>query len=260
MTTIRKASVAALTTVALGSGLTALATPDANAAVCSSKANVYCSMSWAKKAAPVAYGASGSKVTALQKALQQVNVPVKVTGKFDAQTRTAIKTYQRSRGMVATGVADGRLIAFLRAGAGGRKITATGVVARTVTTTTKTTTSAGVSSTASRAINFAYAQLGKPYVYGATGPNAYDCSGLVQAAYRAAGKSIPRTTYAQLGGLTRVSKSALKPGDIVGFYSGGHVGIYIGNGYVIHAPHTGTVVKKAALDSMPFYAAVRPTA
>jgi peptidoglycan DL-endopeptidase CwlO len=111
---------------------------------------------------------------------------------------------------------------------------------------------------ADKAIAFARAQLGKPYVYGATGPNSYDCSGLTQAAWAAAGVSIPRTTYAQVDFGTRVSASQLRPGDLVFFYSTiSHVGMYIGDGMMIHAPHTGDVVKTAPITEMPIYGYAR---
>lgn len=87
------------------------------------------------------------------------------------------------------------------------------------------------------------AQLGKPYVYGAAGPNAFDCSGLTSYVYKnALGIDIGRTTYDQLNAEIEVSQSELKVGDLV-FPHSGHVGIYIGNGQMIHAPQTGDVVK-----------------
>jgi cell wall-associated NlpC family hydrolase len=117
----------------------------------------------------------------------------------------------------------------------------------------------GTSSQADKAIAFARNQLGKPYVWGATGPDSYDCSGLTQAAYKAAGIDLPRTTYDQVDVGTRVAESDMRPGDLIFFYSDvSHVGLYIGNGEMIHAPHTGTVVKIAPITEMPFYAAVRP--
>ncbi|WP_329135627.1 NlpC/P60 family protein [Streptomyces sp. NBC_01476] len=111
---------------------------------------------------------------------------------------------------------------------------------------------------AAAAIQFAMAQRGKPYASGATGPSSYDCSGLTQAAYRAAGITIGRTTWDQVKDGTAVSESQLRPGDLVFFYSGiSHVGIYIGNGQVVHAPHTGAVVEVAPMSWMPFAAARR---
>ncbi|GEB56432.1 C40 family peptidase [Streptomyces gardneri] len=111
---------------------------------------------------------------------------------------------------------------------------------------------------AAEAVSFARAQLGKPYVWGATGPSAYDCSGLTQAAWRAAGVSLPRTTYTQINAGQRVSRSQLAPGDLIFFYSGiSHVGLYIGGGQMIHAPRPGAPVRVAPIDEMPFAGATR---
>ncbi|MFJ2089857.1 NlpC/P60 family protein [Streptomyces sp. NPDC087901] len=111
---------------------------------------------------------------------------------------------------------------------------------------------------AAEAVAFAYTALGKPYVWGATGPSSFDCSGLTQAAYRSAGVSLPRTTYTQINAGRRVSRSELAPGDLVFFYSGvTHVGLYIGNGQMIHAPRPGAPVRVAPIDQMPFAGATR---
>ncbi|MGW4564930.1 NlpC/P60 family protein [Streptomyces sp. NPDC004561] len=105
----------------------------------------------------------------------------------------------------------------------------------------------------------AQGQLGKPYVYGATGPSSFDCSGLTSYAYAAAGVSIPRTSEAQATIGTRIySQSDLKVGDLVFFYGDiHHVGLYAGNGQVLHAPHTGAVVRYEAMADMPFQFGVR---
>jgi len=114
------------------------------------------------------------------------------------------------------------------------------------------------STRAAAAVAYAYQKLGSPYVWGATGPDAFDCSGLTQAAYRAAGVSLPRTTYAQIGAGRSVPRSALLPGDLVFFYSGiSHVGIYVGDGRMIHAPNPSAPVRLAPVDSMPFAGAAR---
>lgn len=113
-------------------------------------------------------------------------------------------------------------------------------------------------SRAAQAVAYAYGALGKPYVWGATGPTSYDCSGLVQAAWRSAGVSLPRTTYTQINAGQPVSRSQLAPGDLVFFYSGiSHVGLYIGGGQMIHAPHPGAPVRVAPIDQMPFAGATR---
>jgi cell wall-associated NlpC family hydrolase len=119
-----------------------------------------------------------------------------------------------------------------------------------------------VSGRAAAAVAFARAQIGKPYIFGATGPGGYDCSGLSQAAWAAAGVSVPRTATAQMQGLPAVSASSAQPGDLVFFYGNSsyvdHVGIYIGGGLVIHAPHPGVTVEIAAVSTMPVVSYARP--
>ena len=113
---------------------------------------------------------------------------------------------------------------------------------------TSSATYSGTTSTqGGKAVAFAYAQLGKPYQWGATGPDSYDCSGLAQAAWAAAGVSIPRTTYAQWAALTHISTSALEPGDLLYFDGVGHVAIYVGGGDIIDAPQTGLDIRKIPL-------------
>jgi peptidoglycan DL-endopeptidase CwlO len=129
-------------------------------------------------------------------------------------------------------------------------------------TTTPATYSGPTSSQADQAVAFAYAQLNKPYVYGATGPDDYDCSGLVQAAWAAAGVSIPRTTYEQWAALPHIPLSDLQPGDLILYNGESHVAIYVGDGEIIDAPHTGAFVEKVA-EATSWYAdsadgAVRP--
>ncbi len=130
-------------------------------------------------------------------------------------------------------------------------VTAGGIGAGGTTAATytgPTTTQAG------KAVAFAYAQLGKPYQWGATGPATYDCSGLVQAAWAAAGVAIPRVTYDQWSALPHIATSAIEPGDLL-FYDGvGHVAMYVGDGYIIDAPQTGLDVERIPLDT-PWYAA-----
>lgn len=130
--------------------------------------------------------------------------------------------------------------------------------AREHLTTPGAATAKAANSRAAAAVSYAYSKLGSPYVWGAVGPDAFDCSGLVQAAYRSAGISLPRTTYAQIGAGQRVSRSELLPGDLVFFYSGiSHVGLYIGDGKMIHAPNPSAPVRVAPIDEMPFAGATR---
>ncbi|MCF4006262.1 NlpC/P60 family protein [Corynebacterium uropygiale] len=108
------------------------------------------------------------------------------------------------------------------------------------------------------AVKAAMSKQGSPYGWGAAGPDIFDCSGLMFWAFQQQGKSIPRTSQAQMAGGTHVEKSDLQPGDIVGFYPGAtHVGMYIGNGQVVHASDYGIPVQVVPLDSMPYYGASR---
>ncbi|WP_230194870.1 C40 family peptidase [Streptomyces coriariae] len=101
---------------------------------------------------------------------------------------------------------------------------------------------------AEKALAFARAQIGKPYVWGATGPDSYDCSGLTQAVWKAAGVTLPRTTYDQVNAGTTVSLADARPGDLIFFYDDiSHVGVYIGNGMMIHAPKPGAYVREESV-------------
>lgn len=100
---------------------------------------------------------------------------------------------------------------------------------------------------AKRAIDFASAQLGDPYVYGGTGPNSWDCSGLVMKSFAAAGVSLPRVVGPQYNAVRHVSMGSLQPGDIVFYGDMSHDGIYIGKGRVIHAPRPGKSVEVTGL-------------
>jgi peptidoglycan DL-endopeptidase CwlO len=108
------------------------------------------------------------------------------------------------------------------------------------------------------AMQKALGKVGSPYRYGAAGPNAFDCSGLVTWAFKSSGKSLPRTS-SQLSRVgAPVSKSALQPGDLVFFYKPvSHVGIYIGNGKVVHASNRKSPVKVSDIGRMPFNSARR---
>jgi peptidoglycan DL-endopeptidase CwlO len=114
------------------------------------------------------------------------------------------------------------------------------------------------SSAGARALAFARANIGKPYRYGAAGPNAFDCSGLVLSAFKKAGVSLPRTSSAQSRVGTPVRRDQLQPGDLVFFYSPvSHVGIYIGDGKIVHASTSGEPVKVSKMGARPFHNARR---
>ena len=121
--------------------------------------------------------------------------------------------------------------------------------------TQKVTYTGPTGSQADRAVAFAYAQLGCPYVYGGTGPchNGFDCSGLVQAAWASAGVQIPRDSYEQFAALPHVPLASLEPGDILVYNGEGHVAMYVGGGFIIDAPQTGMNVEKIP-ESTSWYA------
>ena len=112
---------------------------------------------------------------------------------------------------------------------------------------------------AAAAVQYALAQVGDSYVYGAAGPSAFDCSGLTMMSWAQAGVGLPHSSSAQFGSGPHVSSDALQPGDLVFYYSPiSHVGIYIGNGLIVHAANPGTGVRVAGVFSMPYSGAVRP--
>jgi peptidoglycan DL-endopeptidase CwlO len=126
-------------------------------------------------------------------------------------------------------------------------------------TDTGTGSDSDATSQTEKVLAFARAQIGKPYVWGATGPDSYDCSGLTQAAWKAAGVDLPRTTWDQVKVGTRVATADLRPGDLVFFYDDiSHVGIYKGDGMMIHAPKPGANVREESIYYMPIYGSVRP--
>jgi len=129
------------------------------------------------------------------------------------------------------------------------------------------TTSAAPTSVVSAALDFARAQLGKPYVWGATGPDSFDCSGLTQAAYAAAGVRLPRVAQDQWFAGPHVDLGAIQPGDLLFWASDTsapatihHVAFYLGGGQILAAPHTGDVVKVEPLYLGGYLGAVRPVA
>jgi peptidoglycan DL-endopeptidase CwlO len=101
-----------------------------------------------------------------------------------------------------------------------------------------------------KAVAYVFDQLGCPYVYGSTGPcdQGFDCSGLMYAAYMSAGLTLPRDTYEEWAELPHISESAIQPGDLLIYNDEGHVAMYVGNGMIIDAPHTGADVEEIPMD------------
>ncbi|MGO8886315.1 MAG: NlpC/P60 family protein [Streptosporangiaceae bacterium] len=105
----------------------------------------------------------------------------------------------------------------------------------------------GATGQAAQAVAYAFAHIGDPYVWGATGPSSFDCSGLMMAAWASAGVSIARVSYAQMSSLPSVPLNDLQPGDILGFAGNSHVGMYVGHNELIDAPQTGEDVEEVPL-------------
>jgi cell wall-associated NlpC family hydrolase len=120
-------------------------------------------------------------------------------------------------------------------------------------------TNVAASGRAGAAVSYAMAQVGDAYVYGAAGPSAFDCSGLTMMAWAQAGVGLPHSSGGQMGSGPSISQSQLQPGDLVFYYSPvSHVGMYIGNGMIVHAANPGSGVTTAPVNSMPYSGAVRP--
>ncbi|MET9087223.1 C40 family peptidase [Streptomyces sp. NPDC004237] len=112
-----------------------------------------------------------------------------------------------------------------------------------------------------KAVAFATAQIGKPYVWGAEGPDSYDCSGLTSQAWASAGQPIPRTSEEQWKQLRHIDVKDMRPGDLIIYYDdASHVALYIGDGAIIQAPRPGRTVSIAGAGSMPILGVVRPDA
>jgi cell wall-associated NlpC family hydrolase len=108
------------------------------------------------------------------------------------------------------------------------------------------------------ALKYAFAQIGDRYVFGAAGMQTWDCSGLTMRAFAAAGVSLPHSSRAQFRYGKKIPRSQLRPGDLVFFKRPiSHVGIYVGNGKMVHAPRPGSRVKIAPINQMPYIGAVR---
>lgn len=108
------------------------------------------------------------------------------------------------------------------------------------------------------AVQAALSKIGSPYGWGAVGPSDFDCSGLIYWAFQQQGKTLPRTSQAQMAGGTAVSREQLQPGDVIGYYPGAtHVGLYIGDGMIVHASDYGIPVQVVSVDSAPFHGARR---
>lgn len=196
-------------------------------------------------------GDRGSDVVRLQRALRAAGYKsLTGTGFYGAKTVTAVKMVQRGNGHKATGTVGSKFWRLLQSGKlkPGKK----------APQPKRAVASASASTRGAKAVAFAKRQIGDSYGYGATGPGRWDCSGLTQGAYKAAGVKLPHSSRGQMKYGRSVSKSALKPGDLVFFYSPvSHVAIYAGGGKVVHASRPGKPVGYGKVSYMPFAGARR---
>ena len=199
------------------------------------------------------YGQRSASVKRLQQSLTASGRRVPATGYFGPITSNAVKSLQRTRHLSASGVAGTSVWQALQSGQGVKR----GAVVRSAPVK-RTPVRAATSSKGARAVAFAKRQLGERYVWGAAGPNRWDCSGLTMGAWKSAGVSLPHQARAQFSLGKKVSKANLRPGDLVFYYGGiSHVGIYIGGGKIIDAANPRAGVRVTTLSSMPYKGARR---
>jgi cell wall-associated NlpC family hydrolase len=221
----------------LGSGSIGPLLTSANPQAVMSQASALLQLSGARAADMKRFIAVARQLTTAQQAARRTETAVAALGKQALARKKSIATAMAGQKTLLAQLTTQQQAA-MSVGTGG---TTTG------TYTGPTTTQA------EKAIAFAYAQLGKPYLWGATGPGSYDCSGLVESAWAAAGIAIPRTTYEQWAALPHVPLSNLQPGDLLFFDGIGHVSIYVGGNMFIDAPQTGQFVERVSMSS-PWYA------
>jgi cell wall-associated NlpC family hydrolase len=185
------------------------------------------------------YGSRGSAVADLQRRLD-----ISADGDFGPITRAAVEAFQRTHGLVVDGQAGPITLGALHR---------VGSWHAPKPRHIHSPAHRAPAGRAEQALHVAERYLGVRYVYGGESPSGFDCSGLVQYAYRQVGVSLPRTTYEQYRVGEPIPRSELQPGDLLFFDNVGHVGIYVGGGRFIHAPHTGTVVQFGTLSG--WYAA-----
>jgi cell wall-associated NlpC family hydrolase len=192
-------------------------------------------------------GDRGASVVRLQRALRAAGYKTLTgTGYFGPLTSTAVKAVQRGNGFKATAVVGPKFWKLLQSGRlkPGKKAAHPAPAPAA---------SSSGSTKGAKALAFAKRQIGDRYLHGGTGPNSWDCSGLTQASYKAAGVKLPHSATGQMKYGRKVSKSQLKPGDLVFFYSPvHHVALYAGGGKVLHASRPGKPVGYLKMAYMPY--------
>jgi len=170
----------------------------------------------------------------------------KALANLEAKKRQAEQTVDRTKALLAQVKASDRARLLAAANNGGGSGSGGSGAPAPPSSFPKVAASGG----AAKAVAYAKAQVGKPYVYGASGPSSFDCSGLTMMAWAQAGVSLPHSSSAQYGATRHISSSQLQPGDLVFYYSPiSHVAIYVGGGMQVAATHTGDYVRLQALHS-----------
>ena len=257
-TTARRGLAAAAATAYEDGNLTSMAAliTSASPQTVLSRASMLVQLTWSRSAQMRQFISAARQLSGAQQSAKRTKAAI-TTLRNQAHTRvvSANKSLSQKKSLLATLTAQQQRTVAAAAGP------ASGPSSTPATKTAPRP--APASGSAAKAVAFAYAQLGCPYVFGGTGPcsSGYDCSGLVQAAWAYAGVSIPRDTYEQWAALPHIPLSQLQPGDLIYFSGESHVAIYVGGNMIIDAPVPGQNVEKVALSG--WYAstedgAVRP--
>lgn len=182
----------------------------------------------------VRFGSSGPRVVQVQQALRSLGYTLVADGIFGSRTDAAVRAFQASRSLVVDGVVGPRT---------------SGALGLSASTTTPSTGTVPVSSRASIAVNAAMSQLGVAYRYASAVPGvAFDCSGLTSWAWGQAGVYLPHQSARQYASIPHVSREDIRPGDLIFSYSPiSHVGMYVGDGEMVHARYPGAPVAVTAI-------------
>lgn len=185
--------------------------------------------------------------------------PVSASTENPSSTRQHVRGYATRAAVVATTSAAAALLTLLPAQAVAAPAAPAPVVSTAVVPLAAAAPAADpAAAVRASAVQIALSKIGSPYRWGGTGPSSFDCSGLVSWAFAQAGAQVPRTSRAQAQAGAPVSRADLQPGDLVFFYSPvRHVGIYIGNGQMVHSSTTGKPVGVADIAGRPFHSARR---
>ena len=213
-----------------------------------SQASILTQLTGARNAQVKIFLGAAQQLTAVQQAQQRTESGIQQLATQRASDKDAAKKSLDQQQAILNSLTAAQRAAVAKAAVGGNSSSSS---VSTTKSAPGSTYNGPTSTQAGKAVAFAYAQIGCWYRWGGTGPcsSGFDCSGLVQAAWAAAGVSIPRSTYEMWAALPHVSMSSLQLGDLIFFSGIGHVAMYVGNGYIIDAPQTGEQIRKLPLST-----------